>query len=159
MRILITFETNVSQVSRHKHRISISVLKIFADFLRGIPARRSRSFHNPRVTGSIALPVVSYKQTNDFYIFYTCLILCSIRLFSSGFSNPKVWYVRCQKYLLLSKDIHDLLQRRFEPLRNCHRIKDPCKALTTFFKAFRHTFFHAFFKTFLTAIQVTALPI
>lgn len=58
-------------------------------------------------------------------------------------SNPKVWYVRCQKYLLLSKDIHDLLQRRFEPLRNCHRIKDPCKALTTFFKAFLHTFFHA----------------
>jgi hypothetical protein len=42
MRILITFEANVSRVSQHKHRISISAPDFFADFLRGAQTRRSK---------------------------------------------------------------------------------------------------------------------
>lgn len=42
MRFLITFETSVSRVSHHKHRISISAPDFFADFLRDILARRSK---------------------------------------------------------------------------------------------------------------------
>ena len=49
MRILITFETNVSRVSQHKHRISISAPDFFTDFLRGTLARRSHGIHNPKV--------------------------------------------------------------------------------------------------------------
>jgi len=42
MRNQATIETNFSPVSHDKHRISISVLKIFANFLRVWETRRSK---------------------------------------------------------------------------------------------------------------------
>ena len=147
MRILITFETNVSQISHHKHRISISAPDFFTDFLRGTLARRSHGIHNPKVIYLVSSITQKRNSVNPHIKFPP-----DFQIRRSGMCAARNICFCPRISMTCSKDI---LNRSAIATGS----RTPCKALTTFFKAFLHTFFHAFFKTFLTAIQMTALPI